>query len=368
MGEDFVPGICHKNRVFPLRRQLVVLGHDGPLVRQEFYRRLSGIDHGFNGEGHAGFQLGSRTFFAIVQNLWFVVEDLTDTVPAIFFNDGKSLLLREPLDDVTDVTQMSAGFHGLNTEVHSLLTGFGQPVCHHVGFADDEGLARVAVVLVFNQRHVDVHDIAVLQDFVVTRDTVAHDMVHRRTDGFWEASVVQRGGNRVLLVHGVVVTDPVQLSGGDSGLYIFLDHFELFGGKRPHSAHFLNGVRVFNFDGHAMVAGYFEQRTIADLVLYIMFLPDLALSRAVFQILPKLGRARASQSHCSNSREALSGGASQLACIAYPVSAPLKYIPVTLTFGLSMPSSLPRRDIRSPQQESRESPEQGECEAQTPSI
>ena len=47
-------GLRDQHCMFPLRRQAMVAGDHGPVVRQQLNLFFAGIDHGLDGEGHAG--------------------------------------------------------------------------------------------------------------------------------------------------------------------------------------------------------------------------------------------------------------------------------------------------------------------------
>ena len=99
---------------------------------------------------------------------------------------------------------------------------------------------------VFNHGHVDVDDVAVFQRFVVARDAVAHHFVHRDAHGFREAVVAEAGGDGLLLVGDVLVTDTVQFAGGHARFDVRLDDLQHFGGQAAGHAHFLDVIRCFN--------------------------------------------------------------------------------------------------------------------------
>src|SRR5690606_23654955 len=80
-----------------------------------------------------------------------------------------------------------------------------------------EHFAGVAVEAILDDRHVDIDDVAVLQDLFVAGDTVADHMVDGGADGFGKASVVQWRRNGLLNFGDVFVADAVQLLGADAG-------------------------------------------------------------------------------------------------------------------------------------------------------
>ncbi len=99
------------------------------------------------------------------------------------------------------------------------------------------------MVFVFNNGHVNVDDIAVFQQLLVVRNTVAHHFINRDADRFRETVVAEAGGNGVLLVDDVIITDAVELARADARLDVRLDHFQHFCGQFARNAHFFNFFR-----------------------------------------------------------------------------------------------------------------------------
>ena len=69
--------------MFPLSRKTAILGLNRPLIGHGSDISFTGIDHGFNGEGHAFMQLLTQTWLSVMNNLWFIVEYLTNAMTAI---------------------------------------------------------------------------------------------------------------------------------------------------------------------------------------------------------------------------------------------------------------------------------------------
>ena len=97
---------------------------------------------------------------------------------------------------------------------------------------------------ILDDRHVDVDDVAVLEGLAVIGNAVTDHVVHGGADGFRErnparrAAIAQTGGDSMLLVDDMVVTDAVQFLGGDPRLDVLADHFQDFGGQFARFAHF----------------------------------------------------------------------------------------------------------------------------------
>ena len=92
----------------------MVFGHDRPAVGQFTNISLAGVDHGFDREDHAFFELEAGTGFAIVQDLGVFVEMLTDAVTAELADDRVTMFLSVRLDRVADIAERSAGSDNIN--------------------------------------------------------------------------------------------------------------------------------------------------------------------------------------------------------------------------------------------------------------
>jgi len=95
---------------------------------------------------------------------------------------------------------------------------------------------------------------AVLQD-AVARNAVADLVVDRGADRLRERAVARRGvvkggRNRALHADHVVVAQPVQFAGGDSGPDVGSDEIEHFGRQAAGQAHALDVRGSFDDDGH----------------------------------------------------------------------------------------------------------------------
>ncbi|MNG99861.1 hypothetical protein D3C79_590410 [compost metagenome] len=112
-----------------------------------------------------------------------------------------------------------------------------------------EHAAGVAVVAVLDHGDVDVQRVTVLERLVVG-DAVADHMVDRGADRLRVALVVERCRDGLLDVDDIVVAQAVQLFGGDTGLDVFLDHFQHVGGQAASDAHLLDVFCGLDGDGH----------------------------------------------------------------------------------------------------------------------
>jgi hypothetical protein len=103
---------------------------------------------------------------------------------------------------------------------------------------------------------VDVHDVAVA-DHGVVRDAVADHLVERRAQRLRVPAVAERARVRAV-GDQVLVTDPVQLVGGDSGCDMPPDLLEGAGGELPGGPHPLDrsGVLDLGLTGAGELAAH----------------------------------------------------------------------------------------------------------------
>src|SRR5712691_1159799 len=161
--QNLVPCRGHKHRVFPLRREAVVLGDDGPAVGKLADRRLAGVDHGFDRESHSLLKARAGSYAPVMQDLRLLVELAPDPMAAELSHHAVSVAFGVLLDGRPDVAQKSPRVHRIDAEPHALVGGFAQPPGLYRGLADIEHAAGVAVIAVLDHRNVDIEDIAGFQ-------------------------------------------------------------------------------------------------------------------------------------------------------------------------------------------------------------
>jgi len=140
----------------------VVLGDDGPAVRQFPDGGLARVEHGFNGENHARLEFQTRTGFAVVEHLGIFVEVPADTVAAEFPYHGKTVFLRILLDHFPDVSQMGAGFHLGDAQPHGIKGDFAEALGLDGAVPHLVHTAGVPVEAVFDDRDIQIDDIPAL--------------------------------------------------------------------------------------------------------------------------------------------------------------------------------------------------------------
>ncbi|VXG76746.1 hypothetical protein CDS [Salmonella enterica subsp. enterica serovar Derby] len=178
------------------------------------------------------------------------MEAATNTVSAVFTYHGETFAFGIFLDGGANGAQADARFHHFDAQIQALLRDAAQTLAENGRFADDKHLRGIAVEFIFNHGHVDVDDITIFQMFSVIRNAVAHHFINRDTDGFRIAVVAEAGGDRVLFVNDVIVTDTVQFAGGDARFDIRFDHFQHFGCQTARDAHFFDVFRCLDRDSH----------------------------------------------------------------------------------------------------------------------
>ena len=232
----------------------MVFGHDSPAVAQLFNVALARIDHGLNGEGHAFFKFFARAGFAVVQHLGLFVEYLANAMPTKLAHHRKPMPLGKLLNRMANVTQPHAGFDFHNAVPHGVKGQGAQAFGSNRCVAHLKHAAGVAMPAVFNHGDVDVDNITLFKSLVV-RYAVAHLMVNRRANRFGiglvaAGRVIKWGRNRLLHTSDVVVSQLVQLVGGDARLNVRREKIKNFRGKPPRNAHAVYTGLIFVCDGH----------------------------------------------------------------------------------------------------------------------
>ena len=87
------------------------------------------------------------------------MKDLAYTVATIFLDHGEVIFLGVFLGGITDIAEMVAGFHLLDTLVEGFLAYGGESAGEYAGLADQECFARIAVKTIFNDGDVNINNI-----------------------------------------------------------------------------------------------------------------------------------------------------------------------------------------------------------------
>src|SRR2546428_11593069 len=221
--QNLVARCGNQHRVLPLRREAVVLGDDGPAVGKLADRRLAGVDHGFDRESHSLLKARTGSRAPVMQDLRLLVELAPDPMAAELSHHAVSVAFGVLLDGRPDVAQKSPWAHRIDAEPHALVGGFAQPPGLYRGLADIEHAAGVAVIAVLDHRDVDIQDVTGFQH-ALPGNAVADLMVYGGADRLGKGLVAGRGvieGARdgFLLGNDELMTETVELAGGDAGLH-----------------------------------------------------------------------------------------------------------------------------------------------------
>ena len=257
-GEDFVAGVGNEHFVFPLGGEFAVFGDHGPTVVEDAQVAFALINHGFDGEDHAGLQHGAGASFAVVDDLRVFVEAAADAVAAKFLHHGIAGVFGDLLAGVADVAEGGAGLHGFDAGHHALVGDVDQALRLRADGAHGIHAAGIAVEAVFFDGDVDVEDITVFQGLVVG-DAVADNVVYGGAAGFGEGgiAVVQGRGVAALHVYMIIVHQLVEFVGGHAGFDEIADVVEGFGGQAAELAHFFDFFGGFDDDGHIVFPNHF---------------------------------------------------------------------------------------------------------------
>jgi len=177
------------------------------------------------------------------------------SVAAVVAHDGDAVLIRIALAGNADVVEAPARAHGVDARPHRIEGKVDHALAGDGGLADDEHSRGVAVVAVLDARHIDVDDVALLQDFLVARNAVADDVIdrnagRRRIGRHSRRRVAEAGWNALLHVHRVVVSEAVKFAGGDAGLHEGREIVEELGRKTAGNAESRNVLGRFDGNRH----------------------------------------------------------------------------------------------------------------------
>lgn len=142
------------------RREAV--GSDGsPLVGQNLDLGAAHIDHGFNGECHAGFEFGTTTAFAEIWHLGIFVELATNAVTDEFTHDAETIFNRLGFHKIRDVANAVAWAGELHSTVENFFRNSKKTLNLRVDNAHRNGRGIVTNPAVTNDADVHLNNITV---------------------------------------------------------------------------------------------------------------------------------------------------------------------------------------------------------------
>src|SRR3989338_5947211 len=253
-GQYFKAGIGDEEGVLVLRRQAVVFGDYGQGVGEMLGGRLAGVDHRFDGEGHAGLEPYSGPRAAVMQHLRLFMELPANAVSAKVAHYAVTQWLDEALDGMANVAQISARLDYADAAPHRLPGDLAQASGQNRRPSSVKHPAAVAVITILDDGDVDVHDVAVPERFIVGH-AVADLMVDRGANRFWirlmsAGRVIQRRGDGVLHIDDKVMAQLVQLIGRYARLGERGNVVKHFAGQAAGDAHFFDFLRGLDGNGH----------------------------------------------------------------------------------------------------------------------
>ena len=128
-------------------------------------------------------------------------------MPAKLRDHGKAGIRRDLVDRCRDIAQVNPWLDGGEARLDGGLGRVDEALPLAVYRADAEHARGVGEVAVADGRHVDVDDVALLQDVVLVGNAMAHDFVDGRAHALGKALVVEVSRDGVVL--DAVVVDPL---------------------------------------------------------------------------------------------------------------------------------------------------------------
>src|SRR6266536_903745 len=107
-GENFGAVFGDGDGVLEVRRETLVGGHDGPPVGQETCPPVAHVDHGFDRHHQAGPDQRAPARFAVVRDLWVLVERPAHAVPRVLPDAAEASAFDHLLNGVAHVRQPSS--------------------------------------------------------------------------------------------------------------------------------------------------------------------------------------------------------------------------------------------------------------------
>src|SRR5690554_569841 len=189
-----------------------------------------------------------------MQYLRVLMKFASHAVTAVFAHNRKALLLGVLLDGVPDVAQRTARAHLLDAQPHAFVRDFGKTPGKYRWLTDVVHAAGVAKPAILDDRNVDIHDVAVFQDFLAG-NAMADHMIDRRADGCGKRRIPRRritdgGGLDLELIGDEFKAKPVELACGDSRFYMRRQEVQGGGCSLASGAHFIEIGGVGNETTH----------------------------------------------------------------------------------------------------------------------
>ena len=198
--------------MFELSRELAIAGDRRPSVGQHLHLCLALVDHRLDREDHAAAQFQPFARLAVVQDVRRFVKAASDAVSAEVAHHLRASLLGVALDGSTDVARRVAGAHRFDACQQRFVSDARQTLGGNRNLVPDPVHARaVSVPPVENHRHIDVGDVAFVQNLRVVRNAVTDNMVDADAGRFRKTTIVQRRRDGIVRTD-VLFAKPVEIA------------------------------------------------------------------------------------------------------------------------------------------------------------
>ena len=145
-----------------MRTELVVIGHDRPVVIEGMYVRAALGDHRLDCEGHAGAELRALPLHRIVHDIRVHMDLMADAVSAVVLDDAVAQIFRLGADRRADIIKIIPRNRLFNPCKEAGLCALDDAFCVIRAFADAPGSRSIRMISVIICTDIQRYDIAVL--------------------------------------------------------------------------------------------------------------------------------------------------------------------------------------------------------------
>ena len=224
--------------MFEVGGRFSIGGDDGPTVGELADLGATEVDHGFDGDGHAGLELGFD-FATIVGDVGFLVQRTSDAVADKFADDAVTVGDDEVFDGFGDVMDAVTGAGLVDANRERFLGFLEKPGRGRRDFADGNCRGSVADPAVQDNADIEFDDVGVLNASGAA-DAMDNFVVNGNADVAGESAVVEEGAASAALVDEPG-NEFINLAGGntwDDGKGGFFEDFTGRAATAPHGLDF----------------------------------------------------------------------------------------------------------------------------------
>ena len=124
---------------------------------------------------------------------------------------------------MSNIAESGAGLNHINGQIETLLRDINQSLSVAGDIADGKHLAGIPMPAIFDDRDINIDNVAALKYFFLRGNAVTDHVINRGTHRFGKSTVAETGGYGFLHIYYMVVTDSIQLFGANTGHHIFAD-------------------------------------------------------------------------------------------------------------------------------------------------